>query len=343
MQDLFPSSAAGRFGRRQRRERGARVPVVIVTGFLGAGKTTLVKRFLETPEGHGTAVVINEFGEAGIDDVLLRGATETTTLLGNGCICCNFRSDLQLSLYRLVADRERGVIPHFRRIVIETSGLADPSPILTTFATDRALGTEFFLESMIAVIAAPTGTDTITRFAEARRQLMLADRVVVSKTDLADDMTAQALDQRLAALNPRAELARAVQGELDPAWFCEPADRPVSAGLLAEPIEVEHTDLVRSFTLTETEPIAWEPFARTMETLIALRGADLLRVKGLLDVEGCKGPVVVQFVQHAAHPPIEMEMWPDGARISRLVFITRDVTDREVKDLFAAVKALARS
>src|SRR5512140_1897115 len=113
MQELFPSRAAGMFGRRQKRERGARIPVTIVTGFLGAGKTTLVKRFLETPEGHGTAVVVNEFGEAGIDDALLRDSTEQTTLLGNGCLCCNFRSDLLMTLHRLVADRERGVIPSF--------------------------------------------------------------------------------------------------------------------------------------------------------------------------------------------------------------------------------------
>src|SRR3974390_3018430 len=143
MQELFPPPSAGCLRRRQKRERGARIPVTIVTGFLGAGKTTLVKHFLETPEGAGTAVLVNEFGQEGIDDALLRNSTENTVLLGNGCLCCNFRSDLQVTLHRLVADRERGVIPHFSRIVIETSGLADPSPILTSFATDRALGAEF--------------------------------------------------------------------------------------------------------------------------------------------------------------------------------------------------------
>ena len=344
MQDLFPSSAAGRFGRRQKRERGARIPVTVVTGFLGVGKTTLVKRFLETEEGHGTAVVVNEFGEAGIDDALLRDSAETTTLLGNGCICCNFRSDLEVTLHRLVADRERGVIPHFRRVVIETSGLADPSPILTTFATDRALGAEFFVETMMAVVAACDGADTIARFVEARRQLVLADRVVVSKTDLADTETAQALHRRLGEINPRAERATVVAGALDPGWFTERASSGGAPGFFAEGAlgrEVEHTDDIVSFTLTESAPIAWEPFARAMEALIALRGADLLRVKGILDVAGCAGPVVVQFVQHLAHPPIEMETWPDAARQSRLVFITRGIGECEVKTLFAAVKALA--
>jgi G3E family GTPase len=139
----------------------------------------------------------------------------------------------------------------------------------------------------------------------------------------------------------------AVQGALDPGWLTErgaseaAGQAEVSAGFIAEDVEASHTDNIRSFTLTETSPVAWEPFARSMETLIALRGADLLRVKGILDVEGCSGPVVVQFVQHLAHPPIEMEAWPEGPRVSRLVFITRGVGEREVRDLFAAVRALA--
>src|SRR5882724_13679500 len=138
--DLFPSASASRFGRRQKRERGSRLPVTIVTGFLGAGKTTLVRKFLQTPEGRGTALVVNEFGSVGIDDALLRMSTDEVTLLGNGCLCCNTRSDLQIALRNLVAEREHGNVPQFKRILIETSGLADPGPILQTFATDRALG-----------------------------------------------------------------------------------------------------------------------------------------------------------------------------------------------------------
>ena len=140
MLDLFPSRAAGPFGRRLRRERGARIPVTVVTGFLGAGKTTLIRRFLASPEGAGTAVIVKEFGAVGIDDALLRESSDEVTLLGNGCLCCNTRSDLQVALRKLVADRYRGKIPHFGRVLIETSGLADLSPILQTFSTDRALG-----------------------------------------------------------------------------------------------------------------------------------------------------------------------------------------------------------
>src|SRR3954471_1950577 len=161
MNEVFPSRASGQFGRRMRRERGPRVPVIVITGFLGAGKTTLLQRFLKTPEGAGPALVVNEFGEAGIDDALLRASADETVLLGNGCLCCVSRTDLQETLRRMVIERERGEIPDFRRIVIETSGLADPSPILQTFATDRALGGVFHVEVVIAVVDAENGVKTL--------------------------------------------------------------------------------------------------------------------------------------------------------------------------------------
>jgi len=339
MLELFPSPTAGPFGRRLKRERGARIPVTVVTGFLGAGKTTLVRHFLSTPEGGGTAVIVNEFGETGIDDALLRGSSDNIALLGNGCLCCNVRSDLQVTLHRLVADRERGAVPHFERIVIETSGLADPSPILTTFATDRALGGEFHVEAVIAVIAAQGGAATIESFAEARRQIILADRIVISKSDIADEDAPAALGRMLCQLNPRADIVEAVAGKLDPQWILAERTGAFGAGFLAE--AAAHTDNIASFTLVEQQPIAWDAFARAMEALIALRGPDLLRVKGFLNVTGCAGPVVVQFVQHLAHPPVELDRWPDGDRSSRVVFIARDLREAQVRGLFAAVRALA--
>src|SRR5450631_4066785 len=185
MNELFPSPAAGLFGRKLKRVRAHRVPVTVVTGFLGAGKTTLLRRFLGTPEGRGTAVVVNEFGATGIDDALIRQSADETVLLGNGCMCCITRSDLQLALRRMVVERERGEIPDFRRIVIETSGLADPSPILQTFSTDRALGEVFHIEVVMTVVDAENGLDTLAWSAEARKQAILADRLVVTKTDIA--------------------------------------------------------------------------------------------------------------------------------------------------------------
>ena len=154
---LFAGREALPFGRRQRRARGPRLPVVAVTGFLGAGKTTLIRALLARPEGANTAIVVNEFGEIGIDQALLRSSSDVTVLLGNGCLCCNVRSDLQETLRTLFADRARGAVPSFERVVIETSGLADPGPVLQTFASDRALGREFHLQALVTVVDAVAG------------------------------------------------------------------------------------------------------------------------------------------------------------------------------------------
>ncbi|HEY0301136.1 MAG TPA: GTP-binding protein [Rhizomicrobium sp.] len=334
MNSPFPSPTAGLFGRRLKRARGARVPVTVLTGFLGAGKTTLLKRFLETPEGAGTAVVINEFGETGIDDALVRSSADETVLIGNGCLCCIARTDLQETLRGLLVERDRGELPDFKRIVIETSGLADPSPILQTFSTDRALGDAFYLELVLTVADAAAGLKTLEWSAEARKQAILADRVIITKTDIANG---EVLRARLRALNAHAEILEAVNGAVDPGSFTEPGDGERNPFIA----EAEHSDGVSSFVLTFDKPVLWTVWLRAMDTLMAMRGGDLLRVKGFLAVEGCSGPVLVQFVQHLAHPPVELQTWPDDNRQSRVVFIARGVSERQVRDLFKAVAALA--
>src|SRR6059036_1377121 len=198
--DPFAGADASPFGRRQRRARGARIPVTVVTGFLGSGKTTLIRELLRRPEGANTAIVINEYGEVGIDDALLRTSSDATVLLGNGCLCCTVRTDLQESLRALFADRSRGAVPSFERVVIETSGLADPGPVLQTFASDRALGQEFHLQALVTVVDAPGGAGNLAAMPEARQQVALADRIVLSKTDRADTAALATLTGRIREL-----------------------------------------------------------------------------------------------------------------------------------------------
>jgi len=338
-ESLFGGKDAPLFGRRQRRARGPRLPVIAVTGFLGSGKTTLIRALLDKPEGAGTAVVVNEYGEIGIDHALLRSSSDLTVLLGNGCLCCNVRSDLQETLRELFADRARGAVPSFERVVIETSGLADPGPVLQTFATDRALGREFHLQALICVVDAVAGMTNLEEMPEARRQAALADRVVVSKSDLAEPGAAELLIAQIAALNP-APVGIARNGEIEPAFLL---DEPPAPRRSFELGGSGHSHGLTSFSLAFDEPLRWPAFEQAMAVLTALRGSDLLRVKGLVAVAECRGPVVVHFVQHLAHPPIELEDWPDEDRRSRLVFITRGLARAAVEQLFAGVAAVAES
>ncbi|MBV9583421.1 MAG: GTP-binding protein [Alphaproteobacteria bacterium] len=340
MSDPFSGRDASPFGRRQRRARGARLPVTVVTGFLGAGKTTVIRELLTRPEGANTAVVVNEFGEVGIDHALLRSSSDATVLLGNGCLCCAVRTDLQESLRTLFAERGRGAVPSFERVIIETSGLADPGPVLQTLASDRALGDVYHLQGLVTVVDAPGGTANLDRAPEARQQVALADRIVVTKTDITDDNATAALTERLHALSA-APVATAINGIIDPAFLLEES---VDLGARAAAHEHDHAHAhshrIDSFAVFFDKPLPWPVFEQTMAVLTGLRGADLLRVKGLVAIEGCCGPVVVHAVQHVAHRPVELLEWPDGDRRSRLVFITRQIAKPQVEQLFAAVAAI---
>jgi G3E family GTPase len=315
------------------------LPVVAVTGFLGAGKTTLIRSLLDKPEGADTAVVVNEYGEIGIDNALLRSSSDVTVLLGNGCLCCNVRTDLQETLRGLFADRARGAVPSFERVIIETSGLADPGPVLQTFATDRGLGREFHLQALVTVVDAVNGESNIERMPEARQQAALADRIVVTKSDLADPAKTGRLIDRLAALSPAPVVITESSAVAPPVLLDEPPvpRRGFDLG------EAEHTHGLQSFSLIFEDPLSWPTFEQTIAVLTALRGPDLLRVKGLLAVEQCRGPVVVHIVQHVAHPPVELEDWPDADRRSRLVFVTRGLPREPVVHLFSSVAAVVAS
>src|SRR5712691_6485264 len=308
--DLFAGADPTPFGRRQRRPRGARIPVTVITGFLGSGKTTLIRALLDTPEGANTAVIVNEYGEVGIDHALLRGSSDATVLLGNGCVCCTVRTDLQESLRTLFADRARGAVPSFQRVVIETSGLADPGPVLQTFASDRALGQEFHLQALVTVVDAPGGAGNLSRHPEARQQAALADRIVLSKTERTDQVAIAALTARIGELTA-APLATADHGVIAPGFLLdESLDLAARVAAHDHDHAHAHSHGIDSFALFFDRPLPWPVFEQAMAVLTELRGPDLLRVKGLVAVDGVRGPVVVHAVQHVAHRPVELEAWP---------------------------------
>jgi G3E family GTPase len=329
------------------------IPVSIVTGFLGSGKTTLVNRLVKRPEMSRVAIIVNELGEIGVDNDLVEVSSEQMMLLNNGCLCCVLRGDLQETLRDLFVRRRNGEIPDFERVIVETTGLADPAPVMQTLMTDSLLLDCYRMDCVVTVVDAVNGPEQLERFPEPRRQVALADRLVVSKTDLASADGIGALESRLRALNPRAPLRRAVNGEVELAFLVDVGLRRCRAQWEdierwlgpAEDSEHEaahrHDEAIRSFTLRFERPLSWPAFTRCIEVLTALRGPDLLRVKGLVNVEGRAGPTVVQGVQHLFHPPIELAAWPGADRTTRLVFITRGIPREKVEALFAAVGAVA--
>ena len=326
------------------------IPVSIITGFLGSGKTTLINRLLKRPEMNRVAVIVNELGEIGVDNELVEVSSEQMMLLNNGCLCCVLRGDLQETLRDLFVQRRNGEIIDFDRVVIETTGLADPAPVLQTLLTDTLLLEQFRLDCVVTVVDAVNAIGQFGQFKEPLKQAALADRLVVTKTDLASEQQLEALNVRLRELNARAPVRVAVDGEIELAYLIDVGLRRTRADLdeverwLGATDEHEHDhvhdDTVQSFVLRFERPMAWESFTQCLDVLTALRGPDLLRVKGLVNVEGKSGPMVVQGVQHLFHPPIELAAWPGEDRTTRLVFITRGIPRQTVADLFAAIGAV---
>jgi len=329
------------------------IPVSIVTGFLGSGKTTLINRLLKRPEMNRVAVIVNELGEIGIDNELVEVSSEQMMLLNNGCLCCVLRGDLQETLRDLFIKRRNGEIIDFDRVVIETTGLADPAPVMQTLITDTLLLEQYRLDCVATLVDAVNAPGQLEQFSEPVKQVVLADRLVVTKTDLVTETQLTALTARLNDLNPNAPVCLALNGEIELSFLIDVGLRRTSARL--EEIERwlgdsetrehagehRHDEHVKTFVLRFDAPLPWAAFTQSIEVLTALRGPDLLRVKGLVNVEGKSGPMVVQGVQHLFHPPLELAAWPSADHSTRLVFITRGISRESVVQLFSVVGALA--
>lgn len=320
------------------------LPVSVLTGFLGSGKTTVLRHLLGHPAMDETAVVVNEFGKVGLDHLLVETAEEDTVLLNSGCLCCTVRGDLIETLRRLYRRRVRREVPAFRRLVIETTGLADPAPILHTLMNDPLLAARFRLDGVVATVDAALGAATLDRHAEAVKQAAVADRLLLTKTDLVGADAQDALVARLAALNPAAPLYAVVHGAIEPGrlmgaglydpetksldvrrWLrAEAYDDPGAHGSHGHDVN-RHDDRIRAFAVTTERPLDWDRFNGWIEMLIACYGADILRLKGILNVADLDRPLVIHGVQHLFHPPVLLEAWPDADRRSRLVFVTRDL------------------
>jgi G3E family GTPase len=328
------------------------IPVSIVTGFLGSGKTTLINRLLKQPEMNRVAVIVNELGEIGIDNELVEVSSEQMMLLNNGCLCCVLRGDLQETLRDLFIKRRNGEVIDFDRVIIETTGLADPAPVMQTLITDTLLLEQYRLDCVATLVDAVNAPGQLDRFSEPVKQVALADRLIVTKTDLIAEKELSGLITRLNEVNPRAPVRVALNGEIDLPFLIDVGLRRASARL--EEVERwlgtetdehagehRHDEHVKSFVLRFEQPMPWAAFTQCIEVLTALRGPDLLRVKGLVNVEGKSGPRVIQGVQHLFHPPLELTAWPSADHSTRLVFITRGVSRESVLQLFSVVGALA--
>ncbi|MEI6549780.1 MAG: GTP-binding protein [Betaproteobacteria bacterium] len=337
-----------------------KIPVTLVTGFLGSGKTTLISKLLLHPDMRRVAVVINEIGEIGIDHDLVTLSSENITLLANGCICCSVRTDLQETLRDLFAQRRVGEVFDFDRVIVETTGLADPAPVVQTLASDTLLAAHYRLDGLITLVDGLHGVGQIDQQTEAVKQIAIADKILLTKTDLTSADHLETLCGRIRQLNSQSPIEFIRQGEVDPKRLIDLGlsssraslktlqflgealtDDAVSAdgaGRYLGQRSAAHNAAVKTLSLRFTEPFEWLSFSSALELLTTLRGPDLLRMKGIVNVDG--DPVVVQGVQHIIETPVKMDRWPSEDKDSRLVFIVRNMELEVIRNLFQAVGAI---
>lgn len=328
-------------------------PVFLLTGFLGSGKTTLLNRLLKHPSMGDAAVLINEVGEVAIDHYVVETVDESTVVLESGCICCTIRDDLKTSIMRLHDRRARKEIRPYRRLLIEATGLADPAPVLFTLISDPLLRHHYRAAAVIATVDAVNGPAQLDRHEEAVKQVSIADRIVLTKIDLAAPESTTELRARLENLNPSAQISTALFGNTD-------VEDLLRADLYARAPDVvdvlrdaggapadersrpgDRHEAIRSFSLVYDREIDWTTFGIWLTMLLHAHGQNVLRVKGILNVKGVAQPVLINGVNHVLHPPIHLERWGDGDRRSRIVFIVRGLEPERIRASLQAFNQLA--
>ena len=336
------------------------IPVNMITGFLGSGKTTLLRGLLKSPRLANTAVLINEFGEIGLDHLLLERVDEETVVMQSGCVCCTIRGELSETIRALYGRRERGEVPPFDRLVIETTGLADPAPIVFTLMAEPVIRHHFRLGNIVTTVDAVNGALHLRDNPESVKQVAVADRLVLTKTDIAKEERAEEIRAALRRLNPSAPIFDAAADGVEPddlltSDLYDPASKTEEVRLWlreealkdAHPAHAQdvnrHDRRIHAFCLTFDEPLDWTAFGIWLTMLLHAHGEDVLRVKGLLNVRDMPAPVVIHGVQHVIHPPVHLDRWPDADHRSRIVFIVRDLEQAVVEASLAAFNRLGEA
>ena len=334
-------------------EAPAFTPVTLITGFLGSGKTTLLQGLLADPALADTAVLINEFGDVGLDHHLLERIDERTVLLQSGCLCCTVRGELADAMRELHSKRTRGIVPMFRRVAIESTGLADPFPVLTTVHADPVLKHHFRMAGVVTTVDAVNGARHLAMHPESVKQVAVADRIVLTKTDLAAAATIESVVRRVRAINPDSVVLDAhTAGGADAALLSDDVTvaferrDPMVQSWLAEETRAaatgtsRHADDIHAFALVFDQPLEWTAFGIWLTMLLNRHGNEVLRVKGILDVAGADAPVAVHGVQHLVHPPVHMRAWPNSERRSRIVFIVKGLDQEAIERSLAVFVGL---
>ena len=335
-------------------------PVTIITGFLGSGKTTLLSALLKKEEMKNVAVIINEFGEVGLDHALVEHTDENIVELQNGCICCTIQGDLQKTMLDLIDKMSKGGISYFDKVIIEATGLADPVPIIHTLISSMDLQRIYTLDGVITVVDATNGEKTLDLQPEAVKQAALAERIIISKIDLIEKEKELSLETRLRAINPSIKIIKSSFGNVSISDLIDlgaydpfSKSRDVKEWLAAESMDSHHhhdhdhhvnvnrhDENIEAFSMTSDKPVNMMAFGLFKDLLMAQMGPDLLRLKGIINIEGRDRPAVIHGVQHIFHPVHWLEKWPDGERQTKLVFITRNVKKEQIEGFFNALMGL---